>query len=133
MNRMNRLAPLAAAALLASLALVGCSSDEDTTAGAAADPVVSAPAQTAPAVPGGQAPDPALFDKARQCLEAAGVDIPELPSGAPSFEPGQTPPDGAQLPEGFDGLAALFSNPQVTAALQACGIELPTAPPIPTS
>jgi competence protein ComEA len=69
--------------------------------------------------------DPAMQAKIRQCLQAAGLPVPSftrpsnLPSGQrPSFSSGARPSG-----------AGRFNNPQVRAALQACGITLPTRPP----
>jgi hypothetical protein len=72
--------------------------------------------------------DPAMQAKIQQCLEAAGIAVPtfarpsNLPSGRrPSFASGSPRPSG-----GFGGR---FENPKVRAALQACGISLPTRSP----
>jgi hypothetical protein len=127
----HRITSVVAVLAAGTLALAGCTSDStdtssgsDTTAAtAAAEPAATA----APSAPAG-APNSAQFEQARQCLEAAGIDLPELPSGVPSLQPGQTPPPGFTPPAGGGDASALFNNPQVSAALKACGIELPTAP-----
>jgi len=81
------------------------------------------------------------FQAVQQCLTAAGIKL-KLPSGAPSGGfpsgvPTGSPPSGfpsggptGAPPSGFgDGSGAnLFSQPKVQKALQACGIELPSAP-----
>jgi hypothetical protein len=80
-----------------------------------------------------------VIQKAQQCLQAAGIDTPDLPNGPQgtppagfptdgSFpSPGATPPANASRPAG-QGLGA-FNTPQARAALKACGITLPTAQP----
>lgn len=127
-----------AAALVGLLTLSGCGSDDSS---ASSEPTTSAPSG-APTGPGG-AFDPQLFQKIRDCVEAAGLgdvlptDLPtDLPSGAPSDLPTDipsgTPPSGAPsgLPSGGPGggLADALSDPDVQSALAACGIDLPQGP-----
>lgn len=87
--------------------------------------------------PGGASPISAQEQaKIRDCLEAAGIDLPTFPSGgpsgfpsgplsgAPSFDPNQPPPSG--FPGGGGGG---FNDPKIQQALSACGISLPTPAP----
>lgn len=104
------------------------------TTGAPGDSTIAGP------VPGGRGFDPAELQKIRECLTAAGITIP-IPSGRPSFSgarpsfsPGDRPsfqnpgdvPSGARPSGGRGGLGALFTDPAVKAALEACGISLPS-------
>lgn len=90
------------------------------------------------------APTDAGFDLAavQKCLEAAGLDdvlpsgVPSgMPSGRPSGAPSERPSDlPSDLPSGapsdFAGGGGFgrFQDPDVQAALKACGIELPERP-----
>jgi len=84
--------------------------------------------------PGGASPISAQEQaKIRDCLKAAGIDLPTFPSGGPSgfpsappsgvpsFDPNQAPPSG--FPGGGNGG---FNDPKIQQALTACGISLPT-------
>jgi hypothetical protein len=85
--------------------------------------------------------DPDQFQAIQDCLEAAGLGS-ALPSGVPSGMPSDLPSDMSGMPSdlptdlptdlpsdfgGFPG-GGQFDDPQVQAALKACGIELPTTP-----
>ncbi len=133
---------LAAAGLGLVLALTGCGSDSDTGDEPASEPT----AESSPSRGAGMGGfDQAALQEIQECLEAAGLDV-ELPQGMPSgmpsdlpsdFDPDNPPSDfdPENPPEGFPsdgagpggGLGAL-QDPEVQAALQACGIELPERP-----
>jgi hypothetical protein len=120
------------------------SPDTATEPGATAS---SAPSGgTGPGGPGGF--DQEQLDAIQKCLEAAGLgdtfpsDLPtDQPSGLPSgfptdggtppsgFPTDGTPPTGAPGQGGPGGGFGAFDDPEVQAALQACGIELPTGRP----
>lgn len=72
----------------------------------------------------------------QKCLDAAGIDT-QMPSGAPSDMPTDMPTDmpsdmptdmPSNLPSGMAGGGAGMNNPEVQAALKACGIDMPSAP-----
>ncbi len=111
--RISARGSLVTATAVVTLALAGCS-------GAAA---------TAPAAPGGGGGgarmDPAQQQKITQCLQAAGLPVPSF-APRPSRAPGAPPP--TRTPGQNRGGGA-FADPKVRAALQACGITLPTRPP----
>jgi hypothetical protein len=83
------------------------------------------------------------FQKIQECLTAAGITLPTPsgglrgtpPSGAPqgtppSGAPRGTPPSGAPGDGGpGGGFGGMFSDPDVQAALKACGITAPTGRP----
>ncbi len=121
-------AVLAAGALLL-LSACGSSSTGSTSSSSPATPS-SSPTAAPSALPS-QAQ--AQFAKIQECLSAAGIDLPtpSLPAGATpggSFSPPAggsfSPPAGG----GGGGLSQL-NNPQVKAALDACGISLPSGGP----
>ncbi len=71
--------------------------------------------------------------KIRSCLEAAGLAsaVPTgRPSGVPSGGPSGAPPSGAPTGELSTGAPqdGPFGDPEVRAALKACGITLPSTP-----
>jgi hypothetical protein len=139
MNAMPTL--VGAAALVGLLTLSGCGSDDDSGSTASDQPSAGAPSGAPSGGPGGGF-DPDQFQEIRDCLAAAGLDdvLPtDLPSGMPTDLPTDipsgSPPSGA--PSGFPsegaggpggGLAEALSDPDVQAALEACGIELPQGP-----
>ncbi len=109
------------------------------TTGAPGDSRIDGP------VPGGVRFDAAQLQKIRECLTAAGIDVP-IPSGRPSFSgtrPSFSPGDRPSFPRPSDfpsetrpsggrgGFGALFSDPKVRAALDACGIAVPSFGPRP--
>lgn len=72
----------------------------------------------------GQAPvtrtlDPAQRDAINACLQAAGLPTPT--AVRQTVAPGDTPGDGQ------------LADPEVRAALEACGIEVPTPAPAPSN
>lgn len=125
------------ATLATLLILTGCGSDTET-------PSDSTESTSTPTT-GASGPtgfDSAQLQKIRDCLEAAGLDdaFPtDLPSDMPTDRPTGTPPesfDPSNPPSDFPtdgagpgggGFGAL-QDPDVQAALQACGIELPQRP-----
>ena len=125
---------LPALGMLAILVVSGCNSPAASSPPAAGTPAPSA-AASAPAggipsgVPGG-APDLA---KIQECLTAAGLSagsFAPFPSGSFAFPSGGAPfPSGSFAPPG--GFGSQLNNPQVQAALQACGISLPNRPAAP--
>lgn len=143
-NRLHphrRLGSAAAVAVMAVLALAACGSDTPDAAGTAS---------TAPSTPPSGAPNAGAFQEIRACLEAAGLDTGDLPSGAPSGMPSGRPsgmPSGApsDLPSDFPsgpppGMASggpgggggggpMNLGAEAQAALVACGITMPSRPP----
>jgi hypothetical protein len=135
----RRLGSAAVGAVLVVLALTGCTSDTP-------DPAATASAAPSAALSG--APNAAAFREIRACLEAAGLDTSDVPSGAPSGMPSGRPsgmPTGAPsdvpsgpppgMPSGGpDGGAGgggspMNLGPEAQAALVACGITMPSRPP----
>jgi len=134
--------PATAVLLVALGTLSACGSDDpsdsaDATAGgstAAASPGAGGN------LPGG---DPTQLAAIQQCLDAAGLSgaIPsgrpsdagtppsgmptDMPSGMPTDMPTGMPSGGPGGPGG-DGPGGVVQDPEVQAALQACGITLPT-------
>jgi hypothetical protein len=103
----HRLVSLSLAGLLTAGALAGCGSSSSSGA--------SRPARTFGSGGPGLAGDPAQLAKIRRCLKAAGLSssLPTArPSGSPSGEPTGAP----------SGPGGAFADPQVQAALKACGI-----------
>jgi len=133
---MNALRWPATAVLLVALAtLSACGSNDSGGSGQANDSTSTASASPSPGAgnqPGGG--DPSQLAAIQQCLEAAGLSS-ALPSGGPGA--GGTPPSGmpTDLPSGMPtdmpsgGPGGALQNPEVQAALEACGISLPSAPP----
>jgi hypothetical protein len=123
---------ISGATLATLLLLTGCGSD--------AEPTAETTNSAADGAPGGF--DSGQFDQIRDCLEAAGLEdaFPtDIPTDLPTDRPTGAPPEGfdpANPPSGFPtdgagpgggGFGAL-QDPDVQAALQACGIELPQQP-----
>ena len=106
---------LVTATALVALALAGCGSTAATAPAASGGGGGSG---------GGARMDPAQQQKITQCLQAAGLPVPSF-APRPSRAPGQPPP--TRTPGQNRGAA--FADPKVRAALQACGITLPTRPP----
>lgn len=140
-----------AAAVAGVLALTGCganspkASASTSTTSRSSDPSGAAPSS------GPGRPNPDFLTKMQSCLKAAGLEgaLPtNLPTGRPSGAPtdlpsnfatdlpsdgslpsppnGATPPSGA--PGGNGGAFAALADPEVQAALKACGIDIPTRP-----
>lgn len=112
---------LTAVAGLAGCGSSGSSATSSTTTSASPSPTASG---TLPAgAPAGGDAISAQAVQIQQCLQAAGIAGPgaampsAAPSGPPSAGAGITPPGGA---------GELLNSPQAEAALQACGITLPT-------
>ena len=136
------LLPAALLSVVLGLLLTACGSSDSS---AATDPeATTSSAPSGGAGPGGQGGlDQEQLDDIQRCLEAAGLgdafptNLPtERPSDLPTDSPSGEPPSGfpTDLPSGGPsggprgGLGA-FADPDVQAALQACGIELPSGPP----
>ena len=132
---------IALVAVLGALTLSACGSESEGDTGQDGGSASSAPSGG----PGGFAD--VDFEAIQECLSAAGLedvlptDLPtdmptDRPTDVPTDRPSDFPTDGTP-PEGFPsggpgggpggGLAAL-QDPDVQAALEACGIELPQAP-----
>lgn len=120
---------LGAAGLVAAAALTACGgSDPATVAGSqpSTDP-------TATHVGGeGRGFDPARMQHIRECLTAAGIAMPTPTGGFRTFHPSERPtsprtdgPSGAPS-GGHHHWGRLFADPKVRAALEACGIPVPT-------
>lgn len=141
--RTGRGARFGAAGVLVAVALTGCGGSGSATSAAA----TSAPsAASTTGGPGGGRQgrfDPAELQKIRDCLTAAGIPVPTPSEGLRTFNPSDRPsgprpsgtrpsgsrPSGAPS-GGFRGPAGgMFTDPKVRAALEACGITLPTRPP----
>jgi hypothetical protein len=114
--RISARGSLIAATAVVTLALAACGSGPATT-NTASGTGMGAGA-------GGPRRDPAEQQKIAQCLQAAGLPVPSF-TPRPSRDPGAAPP--TRTPGQNRG--GEFADPKVRAALQACGITLPTRPP----
>jgi len=113
--------------------LTGCGSSGSTTTTTtptATTTPSSAPTGAPSGAPSGLPSDAqARFAKIQECLSAAGIALPapSLPAGATpggSFSP---PPGGG--PGGGGPGGGQLNDPTVKAALEACGLSLPSGPP----
>lgn len=114
--------------VVAAIAAAACGPGGTTAAPAASAPAASAPAG---------APDGSFdFAKIQECLTAAGIAVPSggsfaLPSGGSFALPsGGIPqrPSGSFAPPSGGIPGGGFNDPAMVAALEACGIALPSAP-----
>ena len=135
-SRRNAVTVAALGPVLA-LSLVACGGGSSgTTAGVT-------PSGNATGAPGGQGGGGfggADFTKIQACLKAAGIALPTR-SGFPRPSGSFSRPSGTAFPRpsgsggpgggfgGGRGGGAMFSDPQVQAALTACGITVPTGRP----
>jgi hypothetical protein len=128
----RRAATVTGVALLTAGLLAGCAGSS-ASGSSASGGTGAAPAPTgeagAPGDPRG-AQGQQQFAAIRSCLQAAGIAVP-TPSGTRrSFTrtPGVTPSPRPSGSRGFrgGGFGGAFADPKVRAALQACGITLPT-------
>jgi hypothetical protein len=113
--------------LIAVLAPAACGGDGTTTA--------SPTASTGAGDGAGQGfRDGEDFRKIQECLAAAGITLPtpSLRGTPPSGGPDRTPPSGVPG-GGAPGGPGMFSDPDVQAALKACGMTVPTGRPRPSS
>ncbi len=115
--------------VLACVGLTACGGSPSTPAAAPAITTSGAPSGAVAGEGGARAQ---LFadPKVQQCLQAAGIKVPQgRSSGAP--RPSGTPrPSGAPRPSGTPrpGGAGSAEMQKITAALKACGIEPPARP-----
>ncbi len=117
---------------LASVGLTACGGSSATPAAAPAATTSAAPAPAAGAAGGGGGARAQLYadPKVQQCLQAAGIKIPQgRPSGTPRPS-GQPRPSGTERPSGTPGQGGVGSAEmqKIQAALKACGIALPARP-----
>jgi len=122
---------IGAVSLAALLTLTACGGEDSEGSDDAATDTASAP--------GGL--DAGQLQEIQQCLEAAGLED-KLPTGQPGGVPTDVPSDfptdlPTDLPSDFPtdlgsggpgGGAGAFQDPEVQAALEACGIDLPQVP-----
>jgi hypothetical protein len=131
--RIGRAAAALGAAGLLTGTLVGCGGGSAATA----QPPGSAAALTDAAPPGGppggsrarQQFDPALQKKIAQCLEAAGLPVPSFRPRPSGPRPSRSFPTDRPRPSRSGGFRGPFGDPKARAALEACGIQLPTGRP----
>ena len=120
---------VAVAGVVAAAALTACGGSGSSSTTAAATPSGSGTGG-----PGGRGFNSAEFQKIRECLTAAGISIP-TPTGTRSFNPSDRPTDrpsrtpGATRSGGGGFGGGIYADPKVRAALEACGITLPTGRP----
>jgi len=118
--------------VLASVGLTACGGSSGTPAAAPAATTSAAPSATA----GAGAARAQLFadPKVQQCLQAAGIKVPQgRPSGEsrPSGTPrpsGEPRPSGTARPGAGQGGAGSAEMQKIQAALKACGIQTPARP-----
>lgn len=117
---------VAALAVVVSAGLAGCG------AGSSASDAATPTNTAAPQAGGGRGLDPALRQKIVACLQAAGLPVPSArarPTDIPTPDQGAPPTREPGQGRGPGGVGGEFATPQVRAALQACGITLPTRQP----
>jgi hypothetical protein len=126
--RRNYRTRVLAPALMAGLALVtltacGSSSGSGTESSSASSPSAAAPS----GAPSGAPSDiQGQFAKIQACLSAAGISNAVPSGGIPSGAPTGGPPSGGSFSPPAGGGQPGLSDPKVKAALEACGISLPT-------
>ena len=113
-----------AGSFLTLLTTFGCGSDDTSAEDPAASSSSSAGTPSAPA--GGM--DPEQLQEIQACLEAAGIDT-QMPTGMPTDMPSEMPTDMPTDMPGGGGPGGQLNDPEVQAALEACGIELPEGRP----
>jgi hypothetical protein len=125
---------VAVAAVLGVLTLTACGSDDGDAQSADDTAQTDQPTGVPSGAPGGPGLGNVDFEAIQECLTAAGLDdvMPtDIPTDMPTDMPTDFPTDGTP-PSGFpsDGPGAMgaLQDPEVQAALEACGIELPQAP-----
>lgn len=118
--------------VLASVGLTACGGSSSTPAAAPAATTSAAPSATAGA--GGARAQLFADPKVQQCLQAAGITVPQ---GRPSGEPrpsgtprpsGEPRPSGTARPGAGQGGAGSAEMQKIRAALKACGIQTPARP-----
>jgi len=125
----HRVAALTVVGVLAAAALTGCGGSSSGTSS-------GGPTTFRSGGPGGFQLDPGQQQKIQRCLKAAGLSASfptGRPSGVPSGGPSGSPPSGA--PSDFTGGGPSggpggIADPEVQAALKACGISLPSRPTV---
>jgi hypothetical protein len=123
--------------LVAAAALTACGGSDGVTV------VGSATPSNGPAgMPGGgqgRGFDPARMQQIEECLAAAGISLPTPTGGFRTFNPSERErptwtrtgrPSGAPAGGQRGGAGrGMFTDPKIRAALEACGIPLPTRRP----
>jgi hypothetical protein len=111
-----------AATLAACVTLAGCGGSGGSDANAAPAPAASTPT----AAPSGRpSMDRGQMDQITNCLKAAGIAVPTPTGSRPTGSPATPRQGGGQN----GGMGSMFNSPEARAALQACGIALPTRSP----
>jgi hypothetical protein len=109
--------------------LTGCNSSTSSPGTSSTAPSAPAGATSTAAPPSG-APSglpsdaQAQFAKIQECLSAAGITLP-----APSLPAGATPGGSFSPPAGGGAGGGQLNDPRVKAALEACGLSLPSGAP----
>jgi hypothetical protein len=126
----GRTGAAAAAAVVLAGGLAGCGGGSTaSTATVAAASSTGSGAQPSGTRTRGAGVSAAMQAKIQQCLQAAGIAVPTFtgrPSGFPSGARPSGAPSGTRTGGGFGGR---YANPQMQAALKACGITIPTRRP----
>jgi hypothetical protein len=125
---------LGAAGLVATAALTACGGSDPTTVAGSQPSTDPVPAHEGGA---GRDFDPARMQHIRECLTAAGIAMPTPSGGFRTFHPSERPTwNGTDGPSGEPSHRrrggagpGMFADPKVRAALEACGIPVPTHRP----
>ena len=113
--------------VLASLGLTACGGSSATPASAPATTTAAAPSAALAGGGGGARAQLFADPKVQQCLQAAGIKVPQgRPSGTPR-PLGQPRPSGAEGYVGQGG-AGSAEMQKIQVALKACGITMPARP-----
>ena len=122
---LRKLAPLVLAGS-ALVLLTGCNSSSSSSTDTSTPTTSSTAAAGSPSTAPSGLPSDAQgqFAKIQECLSAAGIDLP-----APSLPAGATPGGSFSPPAGGAAGGGQLNDPKVKAALEACGLSLPSGPP----
>jgi hypothetical protein len=134
-------APVVVLVVALAAVLTACSGSNDTS-NASGTPSAGAGGGTSGEVRGvagrdGRGLDPAQLQRIRECLSAAGLSMPTPSGGFRTFNPTDRPTDSptdSPTDRPTDGRfrgpgGGQFADPRVRAALEACGIAVPTGRP----